>query len=98
MIKRILSIGVLIVLGLGLFPLLWGLVDAAQLTPVAEHYVEQGAEELGAANLVTAVVVSYRGLDTLGEVTVLFVATAGVSLLLGLAGTASAKDGSKTAR
>lgn len=97
MIKRILSIGVLIVLALGLFPLLWGLVDAAQLTPVAEHYVEQGAEELGAANLVTAVVVSYRGLDTLGEVTVLFVATAGVSLLLGLAGTASAKDGSKTA-
>jgi len=53
------------------------------LTDVAEYYLQKGPEELGAANLVTAVVVTYRGLDTLGEVAVLFFATTGVGLLLG---------------
>ncbi len=52
------------------------------LTRLAERYVGQGPAELGAANLVTAVVVTYRGLDTLGEVTVLFISAAGVGLLL----------------
>jgi multicomponent Na+:H+ antiporter subunit B len=53
------------------------------LTGIAEHYVSQGPAELGAPNLVTAVVVTYRGLDTLGEVTVLFISAAGVGLMLG---------------
>jgi multicomponent Na+:H+ antiporter subunit B len=34
-------------------------------------------------NLVTAVLASYRGFDTLGEVTVIFTAGVGVMLLLG---------------
>lgn len=55
---------------------------ADKLSPLAEHYVAEGPQELGAANLVTAVVVTYRGLDTLGEVTVLFLSAAGVGLLL----------------
>ncbi len=38
--------------------------------------------ESGAANTVTAVVLDYRGFDTLGEVTVLFVAVAGAGLVL----------------
>ncbi|MBK1646305.1 sodium:proton antiporter [Thiocapsa imhoffii] len=37
--------------------------------------------ETGAANAVTAVVVSFRGFDTLGEVTVLFLAATGIGLL-----------------
>ena len=52
------------------------------LNPLAEHYVAEGPQELGAANLVTSVVVTYRGLDTLGEVTVLFIAATGVAALL----------------
>ena len=43
---------------------------------------EHGAEEVGAVNLVTAIVVTYRGLDTLGEVTILFLTAAIVALLL----------------
>jgi len=43
-----------------------------ELNPIASYYADQGLEETGAANLVTAVVVRYRGLDTLGEVTILF--------------------------
>lgn len=35
----------------------------------------------GSANVVTAIVVQYRGLDTLGEVTVLFVSALGVAIL-----------------
>ncbi len=41
------------------------------------------APEMGSANAVTSVVVSYRGFDTLGEVTVLFLAATGIGLLFG---------------
>ncbi|MEA3447808.1 MAG: hydrogen gas-evolving membrane-bound hydrogenase subunit E [Bacteroidota bacterium] len=43
-----------------------------KLNPIASHYASEGLEQTGAANIVTAVVVRYRGLDTLGEVTILF--------------------------
>jgi multicomponent Na+:H+ antiporter subunit B len=83
MISRILIILSLIVIVLFLVPLVEDIQDSTKLTPLAEKYVQEGVSDLGAANLVTAVVVSYRGLDTLGEVSVLFAATAGVVLLLG---------------
>lgn len=38
--------------------------------------------ETGSANMVTSVVVNYRAFDTLGEVTVLFLAAIGVSILM----------------
>ncbi len=41
--------------------------------------------EDGAANIVTSIVVDYRSFDTLGEVTVLFISSLGVALLLGTA-------------
>jgi len=53
-----------------------------ELGTVARHYAENGAAEIGAANLVTAVVVTYRGLDTLGEVTILFLSAAIISFFL----------------
>ncbi len=46
---------------------------------VAPRYIERSPEEVGVPNLVTAVLASYRGYDTLGEVTVIF--TAGVAVL-----------------
>ncbi len=45
----------------------------------------EGAAATGAANLVTAVVLAYRGIDTLGELSILFAAAAGVGLVLGRA-------------
>ncbi len=83
MIKRVIIIITLLGLCFVLLPLFWNIEDAEKLSQLSQTYVAEGAEDLGAANLVTAVVVSYRGLDTLGEVAVLFVATAGVTLLLG---------------
>jgi len=49
---------------------------------VAPRYLEQGPAETGAPNIVTAVLASYRGYDTLGETTVIFTAGVGVILLL----------------
>ncbi|MBN1199245.1 MAG: hypothetical protein JXA23_07830 [Bacteroidales bacterium] len=57
---------------------------AESLSPVAEHYATNGPTEVGAANLVTAVVVTYRGFDTLGEVTILFVTAAIIGFFLSL--------------
>lgn len=39
--------------------------------------------DIGAANIVTAVVLGYRGLDALGQMTMLFVAATGAGFLLG---------------
>ncbi len=45
--------------------------------------IHNAAEDgLGAANLVTAVVLGYRGLDTLGELAILFTAATAVGLVL----------------
>ena len=50
---------------------------------VKPYYVERSIEEIGMPNAVTAVLASYRGYDTLGEVTVIFTACIGVMLLIG---------------
>ena len=55
----------------------------SDLNPLAKKYTSKGVEDLGSANLVTSVVVTYRGLDTLGEVTVLFLAAIAIGFILG---------------
>jgi multicomponent Na+:H+ antiporter subunit B len=49
---------------------------------VGRHYIDEGIKDTGAVNIVTSVVVSYRGFDTLGEVTVLFIAAIGIGAVL----------------
>ncbi len=49
---------------------------------VAPHYIEKSEEEIGIPNIVTSVLASYRGYDTLGETAVVFTAGVGVLLLL----------------
>jgi multicomponent Na+:H+ antiporter subunit B len=50
---------------------------------VAPRYLEESGREIGIPNVVTSVLASYRGYETLGEVTVIFTAAAGVLVLLG---------------
>ena len=50
---------------------------------VAPYYIAATEGEIGVPNLVTAILASYRGFDTLGEVVVIFTAGIGVALLLG---------------
>jgi multicomponent Na+:H+ antiporter subunit B len=45
-------------------------------------YIEKGLQETGAANIVTSVILDYRGYDTLGEATVLFSAILGALTIL----------------
>lgn len=49
---------------------------------VAPRYLNEALKETGVPNVVTAVLASYRGYDTLGEVTVVFTAGIGVIALL----------------
>ena len=46
-----------------------------------DHFIAKAQSEVGANNVVTAVVFDYRGFDTLGEATVLFAAVVGVLAL-----------------
>ena len=82
MIKRLFIFMMLLLLALIFFKLASNYTENTQLSKLGQYYAEKGPQELGAPNLVTAVVVTYRGLDTLGEVTVLFISAAGVGLLL----------------
>ncbi len=49
---------------------------------VADHYIEESDHEIGIPNIVTSILASYRGYDTMGEITVIFTALVGVLLLL----------------
>lgn len=49
---------------------------------VSDRYLEHGAEETGSENVVTAMIIGYRGFDTFGESCVLFLAVAAVMILL----------------
>ena len=82
MIKRLFIFIMLALMAMIFFNIVSNYTENTSLSKLARYYVEKGPQELGAANLVTAVVVTYRGLDTLGEVTVLFISAAGVGLLL----------------
>ena len=51
-------------------------------THVVPRYLNESLKETGVPNVVTSVLASYRGYDTLGETTVVFTAGAGVVALL----------------
>jgi multicomponent Na+:H+ antiporter subunit B len=57
--------------------------DAPIHTHVAPRYIVDSPREVGPPNMVTSVLDSYRGYDTLGETTVIFTAGMGVMVLLG---------------
>ncbi len=82
MIKRLVALFLLVALGTIFAALTIGYAPDLELNMTARYYAERTATDLGAANIVTAIIVTYRGLDTLGEVTVLFLAAAIVGLLL----------------
>lgn len=82
MIKRLFLLILLAGLAAIFLGLLLGYTPEQTLNKSAHYYAEQTAAQVGAANIVTAIIVTYRGLDTLGEVTVLFLAAAIVGLVL----------------
>jgi len=77
----VLVLGGLLVWGIRDLPPV-GLADNPAHEHVAPRYLEQSGTEIGIPNVVTSVLASYRGFDTLGEVVVIFTAGLGVWLLL----------------
>ena len=71
--------------------LVWGSLDMSRYGDpnavihkhVAPLYLRDSEAKTGVPNVVTAVLASYRGYDTLGETTVIFTAGIGVIMLLG---------------
>ncbi|AJC71911.1 cation:proton antiporter [Thermococcus guaymasensis DSM 11113] len=82
MLKRALAIITLLIIGYWLAQGLAGVPFGEDKMVVGKYYLEHVKEDTGAVNAVTAIVVNYRGFDTLGEVTVLFIASTGVGALL----------------
>ena len=66
--------------------LVWGVLDIHRFgyppSDMDDYIIENAQEETGSNNVVASVVFDYRGLDTLGEATILFTAVTGVLLLL----------------
>jgi len=60
----------------------FGSPDAPVQQHVGPDYIRKTPEDIHIPNIVTAVLASYRGFDTLGEVTVVFTAGLGVVLLI----------------
>jgi len=62
------------------------------LMRVSEKYLESGAEETGATNIVTSVLLDFRAYDTIGEATVLFTSIVGAFVILRRKGRKSRKE------
>lgn len=57
--------------------------DAPANRYLVDRYIQDSPREIGIPNIVTSVLASYRGFDTLGEVTVIFTAGVAVLMLIG---------------
>ncbi|MCY3763180.1 MAG: DUF4040 domain-containing protein [Gemmatimonadetes bacterium] len=62
-------------------------------THVGPRYIEESPAETGVPNMVTSVLASYRGYDTLGETAVIFTAGIGLLLLIGAGFGGRGKEG-----
>ena len=84
MLRNILIAFVIVVMGYMFYNTYSNYETRTELAGIAQHFASKGAQEVGAANLVTAVVVTYRGFDTLGEVTILFLTASIIAFFLKL--------------
>ncbi len=80
--RKWLALAFLILLGFFLAKITSAFPFGVESWGVSKHYVDKGIEENRGSNLVTSIVVNYRGFDTLGEVTVLFLAATALAFLL----------------
>jgi multicomponent Na+:H+ antiporter subunit B len=85
MMRRASIIAALLLLGLVFAGLAVDYTEQLSLRPLALSYVKLVPEELGAPNVITGILLTYRAFDTLGEVAVLFMVAAAIGLLLGRA-------------
>jgi multicomponent Na+:H+ antiporter subunit B len=94
--RKIISIVLLAILMTGVIFCLKEIPFGQTSSRVKKYYIDNGIKDTGATNIVTSVVVNYRGFDTLGEVTVLFLAAIGLSAVLYQAEKRQKKEGRKS--
>ena len=82
MYKKLLVFAAILVLSGAFLKLYQNFNGSEKLNKTASYYAKNGAEQVGSTNLVTAIVVTYRGFDTLGEVTILFISAAIIGFFL----------------
>jgi multicomponent Na+:H+ antiporter subunit B len=82
MMRHVVIAVVVLLFGLVFARMVGGYVELSALRPLAEQYVTLAPVELGTPNIITGILITYRGFDTLGEVAVLFMVAASVGLLL----------------
>lgn len=84
MIKRLFVIILLAVFGFYLVDVLFSLEFGKQAftSGIKDLFLQKSPSELKVSNTITAIIVNFRGFDTLGEVTVLFLATTAMGGIL----------------
>ncbi|MGF6292332.1 Na(+)/H(+) antiporter subunit B [Paraburkholderia youngii] len=82
MMRRVFALLTVLLFAVVFWRIVGGYTELQGLRPLAWYYVVRGPLELGAPNIVTAILIAFRGFDTLGEVAVLFMVAASVGVLL----------------
>ncbi|MGF6546578.1 Na(+)/H(+) antiporter subunit B [Paraburkholderia youngii] len=82
MMRRVFALLTVLLFAVVFWRIVGGYSELQGLRPLAWYYVVRGPLELGAPNIVTAILITFRGFDTLGEVAVLFMVAASVGVLL----------------
>lgn len=82
MMKRVFAAIAVALVGVVFLQIASDYTEMQGLRPLAHYYVTQVPALLGAPNVVTGILISWRGFDTLGEVAVLFMVAASIGLLL----------------
>lgn len=82
MMYRVFSAIVIALMALVFARIAGAYVQLDALRPLAASYVALSPGELTTPNVITGILITYRGLDTLGEVAVLFMVAASLGLLM----------------
>lgn len=86
-VRKLGSMMVSLIVGWMIYYSMWdlpvlGSFDAPSHNHISAYYLAKTSEQIGIPNVVTAILASYRGFDTLGEVSVIFVAGIGAMVIL----------------
>ena len=86
--NRFISLGIILFTGAALIYATTGMPvfgdpNAITNNHLIPHYLETSGDEMGIPNIVTSILASYRGFDTLGETFVVFTAAMSILLLIG---------------
>ena len=80
--RKIIAIILLVIIAVGIGLTLTKIPFGVPKKEVGNYYVNKGIQQTGATNIITSVVLNYRGFDTLGEVTILFIAALGLGAVV----------------